>query len=59
MVITPSVKKYWIKMQSKRAFPVNAMGIRIKPDNTDLLRKWRSEGIDQHMVRDHLRGRMR
>lgn len=56
MVITPGVKKYWIKMQTKRAYPVNAMGIRIKPENTELLRKWREEGIDRHMVRDSYRG---
>ena len=52
MVVTPGVKKYWIRMQSKRGYPVNAMGIRIQPENTELLKKWRQEGIDRFMSRD-------
>lgn len=52
MLVTPGVKKYWIKMQAQRAYPVNAMGIRIQPENTDLLKRWRTEGIDRFMSKE-------
>ncbi len=54
MVVTPRVKKYWIRMQAKREYPVNAMGIRIPPENTDLLKQWRQEGIYRFMSRDKI-----
>ncbi len=50
MVITPAIKKYWIELQKRSTYPVNALGIRISPDNDKLLKRWRAEGIDLYMA---------
>lgn len=47
MPIDPSVKENWEKMQEKFDYPVDAMGRPIDPNDTETLRVWRSEGLDQ------------
>jgi hypothetical protein len=43
------VKKNWIEIQKKHTVPVNAIGVKIKDDDTKTLRKWKEEGIDAYL----------
>jgi hypothetical protein len=51
MALDPAVKKNWIEMQKKHAHPVNALGLRIDPNDQRTLKVWRDEGIDQFLKR--------
>ncbi len=49
MALDPAVKKNWIEIQKKHEFPVNAIGMRIKPMDNKTIRVWKEEGIQQYM----------
>ena len=49
MSLHPQIKKSWIEAQKKADFPVNALGMRIDPKDTQTLAAWEREGISQFM----------
>ncbi len=49
MPLDPLIKKNWIEIQKKYAFPVNAIGVKIDPKDQKTLQVWRDEGIDKFM----------
>jgi hypothetical protein len=51
MAIKPEVKKNWIEVQKRYAFPVNAIGVKINPKDQKTLKIWQDEGIDQYVKR--------
>ncbi len=49
MALSSSVKKNWIEIQKKNSVPVNAIGVKIKPNDAKTLKIWKEEGIDKFM----------
>jgi hypothetical protein len=49
MPLDPNVKENWEKLQTEYDYPVDAMGRPIDQNDTETLRVWRDEGIDQFM----------
>ncbi len=49
MALDTAVKKNWIEIQKKFDFPVNAIGVKIKPNDKKTLKVWKEEGIDSFM----------
>jgi len=49
MALDPAIKKNWIEIQKKFDFPVNAIGVKIKPNDEKTIKVWKEEGIDQFM----------
>jgi hypothetical protein len=49
MPIDPSIKKNWISIQTKRDYPVNAIGMKIDPKDAQTMKVWKDEGIDQFL----------
>ncbi len=49
MKINDAVKKNWTEIQKKFEYPVNAIGVRIKDNDTKTLTIWKQEGIDAFM----------
>jgi len=47
MPLDNGVKKNWIEIQRKHSVPVNAIGLKIDPKDSNTLKVWRDEGIDQ------------
>ncbi len=47
MPIKEEIKKNWISIQKKHAEPVNAIGVKIKKNDTATMNVWREEGIDK------------
>lgn len=47
MTVKPEVKKNWEEIQKKYSFPVNAIGVKIKPKDEKTLKVWKEENIDQ------------
>jgi hypothetical protein len=47
MALDPSVKQNWEKIQQQYAYPVDALGRPIDPNDVETLRIWRDEGLDQ------------
>ncbi|MEZ5402323.1 MAG: hypothetical protein R2729_21795 [Bryobacteraceae bacterium] len=47
MPLDPAVKKNWISIQQRHDTPVNAIGMKINPNDANTLRVWREEGIDK------------
>jgi len=47
MPLDEGIKKTWISIQKKQDVPVNAIGVRIDPKDTNTLRIWKEEGIDK------------
>jgi DNA replication protein DnaD len=47
MSIDPKVKKQWEKLQEQYDYPVDALGRPIDPNDQEMLRVWRDEGIDR------------
>ena len=47
MGIDSSIKKIWIEIQKKHDVPVNAIGVKIKNNDTKTLKVWKDEGIDK------------
>jgi hypothetical protein len=41
----------WIELQKKNDAPVNAMGVKIDEKDTQALKVWHAEGIDQFLKR--------
>ncbi len=49
MKLNPLIKKNWSDLQKKYDYPVNAIGVKIKTDDTKTLKIWKEEGIDGFM----------
>ncbi len=49
MKINASVKRNWTEIQKKFDYPVNAIGVKIKENDTKTLSIWKEEGIDRFM----------
>jgi hypothetical protein len=49
MALDPAVKKNWVEIQKKFDVPVNAIGVKIKPNDEKTLKVWKEEGIDSFM----------
>ncbi len=49
MKINASVKKNWTEIQKKFDYPVNAIGVKIKDNDSKTLSIWKEEGIDKFM----------
>jgi hypothetical protein len=49
MALDPAVKKNWVEIQKKFDFPVNAIGVKIKPNDEKTLKVWKEEGIENFM----------
>jgi len=49
MALDPAVKKNWVETQKKHDYPVNAIGVRIDPNDEKTLTVWREEGIDKFL----------
>jgi len=47
MPIKPEIKKSWIELQKNNDQPVNAIGVKISPNDNATLKVWKEEGIDQ------------
>jgi len=47
MGIDASIKKNWIEIQKRNDVPVNAIGVKIKDNDTKTLKIWKDEGIDK------------
>ncbi len=47
MALKPEIKKNWIEVQKRYSYPVNAIGVKIKPKDKATLKIWKEEGIDQ------------
>jgi hypothetical protein len=47
--LNPAVKRNWIEVQKKHSVPVNAIGVKIEPNDEKTLQIWRDEGIDQFL----------
>jgi hypothetical protein len=47
MPIDPSVRRNWEEIQKKYDQPVNAIGVKIKPQDQATLKVWKQEGIDK------------
>lgn len=47
MGLDTNVKRNWIELQKKYDHPVNAIGVKIKPNDEKTLKVWKEEGIDQ------------
>ena len=51
MGLDSAVKKNWIEIQKKHDVPINAIGVKIDPEDKKTLKVWKEEGIDQFMKR--------
>jgi hypothetical protein len=49
VALDPAVKKNWIEVQKQHSVPVNAIGVKIDPNDEATLKVWKEEGIDQYM----------
>jgi len=49
MALKPEVKKTWIEFQKNNSEPVNAIGVKIASSDSNTLKVWKEEGIDQYM----------
>ncbi len=49
MSLDPAIKKNWINLQKKYDVPVNAIGVKIKPNDQRTLKVWKEEGIDEFL----------
>ena len=47
MSLKPEIKKSWIELQKNNDQPVNAIGMKIKTNDSSTLKVWKEEGIDQ------------
>ncbi|MDH4316852.1 MAG: hypothetical protein OEV64_00540 [Desulfobulbaceae bacterium] len=47
MPIKPEIKKSWVELQKQHDQPVNAIGVKIHPNDQATLKVWKEEGIDQ------------
>jgi len=47
MSLKPEIKKGWIELQKNNDQPVNAIGMKIKANDSSTLKVWKEEGIDQ------------
>lgn len=51
MALDKTVRKNWIDIQKKHKVPVNAIGLKIRPTEENILKVWKEEGIDAYMKR--------
>lgn len=51
MALDPKIKKNWEETQKKYDYPVNALGVKINPNDQATLKVWRDEGIDRFLKR--------
>ncbi len=49
MAISPAIKKNWIEIQKKSDVPVNAIGVKIDPNDKRTMEVWKKEGIDKYL----------
>ena len=49
MALKPEVKNAWIEFQKKSSDPVNAIGVKIPAGDSNTLKSWKEEGIDQYL----------
>ncbi len=49
MALAPNIKQAWIEAQKRSGVPVNAVGLKINPNDAMTLRVWQEEGIDKFM----------
>ena len=49
MGIDAAVRKNWVEIQKKHSVPVNAIGMKIKDNDTKTLKVWKEEGIDKFL----------
>jgi len=49
MAIDPMFKKNWIEIQKTKSVPVNAIGMKIDPKDTNAMKIWQEEGIDKFL----------
>lgn len=49
MGIDASVKKNWVEIQKKHNVPVNAIGVKIKDNDTKTMKIWKEEGLDNFL----------
>lgn len=49
MALDSAIKKNWIEVQKKHDYPVNAIGVKIDPQDQATLKIWKEEGIDQYV----------
>jgi len=47
MALAPNIKAAWIEIQKKSGVPVNAIGLKINPNDAMTMRVWQEEGIDR------------
>lgn len=47
MGIDKSIKKNWAEIQKKHTVPVNAIGVKIKENDTKTMKIWKDEGLDK------------
>lgn len=47
MALAPNIKQAWIETQKKSGVPVNAIGLKIAPNDAMTMRVWQDEGIDK------------
>jgi hypothetical protein len=47
MALDERIRKAWIELQKRYDVPVNAIGVKIDPKDTNTLKIWREAGIDQ------------
>ncbi len=47
MAVKPAIKKQWQEVQKKHSIPVNAIGVKISPNDQKTLKVWQEEGIDK------------
>ena len=47
MALAPNIKSAWIKAQKRSGVPVNAIGLKINPNDAMTMRVWSEEGIDK------------
>jgi hypothetical protein len=51
MSLENSVKQNWERIQQQYDYPVDALGRPIDPNDSETLRVWRDEGLDQFVKR--------
>lgn len=49
MSLDVNVRKNWIEVQKRHAYPVNAIGVKIDPKDQATLKVWKDEGIDAYL----------
>ena len=47
MPLEASIKQNWERIQQQYDYPVDALGRPIEPNDSETLRVWRDEGLDQ------------